>query len=221
MCLRRIRKSWGTLLRPSFVSDSYYGLELTVERGTGIGPSACSSSDRPMHWPELAPVHGMLSTSGSPPVEVTPTSGEFGTRSGTHTPVKVSSDSPPGHAAIVGESVDTATTATAGAAAIATANPPARISRRAGSFKVAIVTLSVVLLWFVAKSCGGRGYLLTETLRRLPVKRRAIVNKSGACVPFLKACCQVAVAPRHGGLLWHRNVQAVDSFQANEVVRCG
>jgi hypothetical protein len=138
-------KSWGALLLPQLFRLSDYGLELTVERGTGIGPWACSSSDKPMHWPELAPVHGMLSTSGSPPGEVKLTSGEFGTRSGTHTPVKVSSDSPPGHAAIVGEPVDKATTATAGAAAIATANPPARISRRAGDFKVAIITLSVVV----------------------------------------------------------------------------
>src|SRR6185312_15389958 len=68
-----------------------YGLELTVECGTGIGPWACCSSDSPMHWPELAPVHGMPSISGSPPGEVSPTSGEFGTRSGTHAPVKVSS----------------------------------------------------------------------------------------------------------------------------------
>src|SRR5689334_17760859 len=89
----------------------------------------------------------MLSTSGSPPGEVTPTSGEFGTRSGVHSLVNVSSDSPPGQAAIVGAWVGMATTATAGAAAIATANPPARSSRCGGSFKVAIVTLSVVLLF--------------------------------------------------------------------------
>jgi hypothetical protein len=146
MSLRRIRKSWGTDLRPSFGSAVDYGLELTDERGTGCGPWACSSSDRPMHSPELAPVHGMLSTSGSPPGEVWPNSGEFGTRSGTQAPVKVSSDSPPAHAAIVGAEVDRATTATAGAAAIATANPPAR-SSRGGSFKIAIVTLSVVLLY--------------------------------------------------------------------------
>ena len=136
------------MLHPSLVPAIDYGLELTDERGTGCGPCACSSSDSPMHWPELAPVHGMLSTSGSPPGEVWPNSGEFGTRSGTQTPVKVSSDSPPGHAAIVGaEWVDTATTATAGAAAIATANPPARNNRRGGSFKIAIVTLSVDLLY--------------------------------------------------------------------------
>jgi len=144
MCLGRIRKSWGTCCAPAVYRLSGYGLELTVECGTGIGPCACSSSDRPMHSPELPPVHGMLSTSGSPPGEVWPTSGEFGTRSGVHIPVKVSSDSPPGHAAIVGaELIGPATTATAGATATATANPPARISRRAGSFMVAIITLSL------------------------------------------------------------------------------
>jgi hypothetical protein len=158
-----LTKKLGHISAPQLCRLLGYGLELTVECGTGIGPWACSSSDRPMHWPELAPVHGMLSTSGSPPAEVTPTSGEFGTRSGTHTPVKVSSDSPPGHAAIVGaEWVGMATTPTAGAAAIATANPPARSSRLGGSFKVAIVTLSVVLLfacrpklWRQRRSAGG------------------------------------------------------------------
>jgi hypothetical protein len=30
-----------------------YGLELTVECGTGWGPVASDSSLRPMHWPEL------------------------------------------------------------------------------------------------------------------------------------------------------------------------
>jgi hypothetical protein len=136
-------------LRPSLVSALFYGLELTDECGTAMGPSDCSSSDRPMHWPELAPVHGMLSTSGSPPEAVVPPgSGEFGTKSGVHSPVKVSSDSPPAHAAITGaELVGTATAATAGAAAITIANPPARRSRRGGSLKVAIVTLSVVLLF--------------------------------------------------------------------------
>jgi hypothetical protein len=139
-------KRLGHIAAPQPFWRVYYGLELTSECGTGCGPSACCSSDRPMHWPELPPVHGMLSTSGSPPGEVTPTSGEFGTRSGVHSPVKVSSDSPPAHAAIVGAVlVGMATTATAGAAATATANPPAR-SSRTGSFKVGIVTLSVGLL---------------------------------------------------------------------------
>jgi hypothetical protein len=134
---------------PGLVELFGYGLELTVERGIGCGPSACCSSPRPMHSPVLAPVQGMPLISGSPPGEVSPNSGEFGTRSGVQVPVKVSSDSPLGQAANEGAgmpAVGTAKTATAGAAATATANPPARISRRAGSFKVAIVTLSVVLL---------------------------------------------------------------------------
>ena len=145
--LRRKQKAGAHCCAPASFRLSGYGLELTDECGTAMGPSDCSSSERPMHWPELAPVHGMLSTSGSPPAAVVwPGSGEFGTRSGVHSPVKVSSDSPPGHAAIVGaEFVGTATTATAGAAAIAIANPPASISRRAGSFRVAIITLSVVV----------------------------------------------------------------------------
>ena len=176
-----------------------------------------------MHWPELPPVQGMLSTSWSPPGEVWPASGEFGTRSGVHSPVKVSSDSPPGHAAIVGaELTGPANTATAGATATATANPPARISRRAGRNMVAIVTLSVVV--DRSRDSNRRcppSHLLAETLRRLPGKCRAIVNKNGACVPFLEGCCGVAVAPRQRRLLWHRNVQSVRSFQANEVVRCG
>ncbi|MDT5207885.1 MAG: hypothetical protein QOF67_300 [Mycobacterium sp.] len=35
------------------VGAARYGLELTVERGTGWGPRSADSSDRPMHWPEL------------------------------------------------------------------------------------------------------------------------------------------------------------------------
>ena len=167
-----------------------------------------------MHWPELCPVHGMLSTSGSPPGEVWPASGEFGTRSGMHSPVKVSSDSPPGHAAIVGaELTGPAKTATAGATATVTANPPARISRRAGSIMVAIVTLSVVVDRSRDSHCHcPPSHLLVETLRRLPGKCCAIVNKSGACVPFLESCCQTAVAPRQRPLPGHRNVQSVRCF---------
>jgi hypothetical protein len=140
------KKAGAHCCAPASIRLSVYGLELTDECGTAIGPSDCSSSDSPMHWPELPPVHGMLSTSGSPPGDVWPASGEFGTRSGVHSPVKVSSDSPAGHAAIVGaELTGPAKTATAGATATATANPPARISRRAGSIMVAVVTLSVVV----------------------------------------------------------------------------
>ena len=64
--------------------------------------------------------------------EVLWNSGEFGTMSGTQILVNWSSVSPPGHAVIDGVElpvVGTANIATAGAAAIATANPPARISR--------------------------------------------------------------------------------------------
>src|SRR6202165_6253012 len=86
--------------------------------------------------------------SGRPPTGVV-ICGELGTISGTQASVKRSSDSPDGQAASDGAeglADGTAKTAIAGAAAIATANPPARINRRAGSWKVAIVTLSVVLL---------------------------------------------------------------------------
>jgi hypothetical protein len=244
MRLRRIRKSWGALLRPSCVSASDYGLELTVERGTGIGPWACCSSDRPMHSPVLAPVHGMLSISGSPPGEVSPATGEFGTRSGTHTPVKVSSDSPPGHAAIVGELVDTATTARAGAAATATANPPARISRRAGSFRVAIITLSVVALLIV---CHGNRYRAASSLHALHefpadgssevVAAEAICYRKhyadyleNAVPSSIKMVLMSHFWELAVNWLWHRFTDASCGtvmcnphvvFQANEVVRCG
>jgi hypothetical protein len=70
----------------------------------------------------------------------------FGTVWGTQTPVNWSDSSPGGHWATGAASgVGTAKTAIAGAAATATANPPARISRRAECWKVAIVTLSVVI----------------------------------------------------------------------------
>jgi hypothetical protein len=46
------------------VSAVGYGLELTLECGTGSGPMACSSSERPMHSPVLAPVQGMPPTAG-------------------------------------------------------------------------------------------------------------------------------------------------------------
>src|SRR3954470_17546342 len=103
-----------------------------------------------MHSPELWPVHGMPPTSGRPPTgEVLLNSGELGTTSGTQILVNWSSVSPPAHAETDGADVPfvgTANIATAGAAAIATANPPARISRRVGRCKVAIVTLSPSLL---------------------------------------------------------------------------
>ena len=127
------------------VSAVRYGLELTVECGTGWGPMACSSSDRPMHSPELAPVHGMPPTEGRSGLPGMLLSGEFGTVWGTQVPVYTSSSSPPGHWAMGAEGLGTVNTAIAGAAATATANPPARISRRTESSRVAIVTLSVVI----------------------------------------------------------------------------
>ena len=59
---------------------------------------------RPMHSPELCPVHGMPLISGRPPTgEVLVNSGEFGTISGTQILVNWSSVSPPAHAVIDGD----------------------------------------------------------------------------------------------------------------------
>src|SRR5690349_22143579 len=70
---------------------------------------------------------------------------ELGTVCGMQVPVNVSGSSPPGQPCATDAvgATGTANMATAGAAATATAKPPARISRRAESWKVAIVTLSV------------------------------------------------------------------------------
>src|SRR6476469_7493053 len=91
-----------------------------------------------MHSPVLAPVQGIPWISGR----------LLCAGAGIQTPVAGSCTSPMAQSAtgagvlVVG----TAKTATAGAAAIATATPPARISRRAGVWVVAIVTLSVVVM---------------------------------------------------------------------------
>ena len=123
---------------------------------------ACSSSARPMHWPELCPVQGMPPMEGRSglPGMLLNEAPELGTVCGTHIPVNVSSSSPAGHWAIGTEALGTAKTAMAGAAATATANPPARINRRAESSRVAIVTLSVVIdlivegiLWKLKEVC--------------------------------------------------------------------
>ena len=153
-----------------------YGLELTVERGIGCGPSACCSSARPMHWPELPPVQGTPSISGSPPGEVAPNAGEFGTKCGTHTVVKLSGSSPAGHWARGAELIGTAKTAIAGAAATATANPPAKMSRRAECWKVAIVMLSVVLL---------------------KVRGAASVSRRGEGSPYANSTPAIRVSYRH------------------------
>jgi hypothetical protein len=112
----------------------FYGLELMVERGTGCGPAASASSARPMHAPELRPpTHGTPLTSGMSglaAVELNPC-GEFGTMNGVQEVVKTSSSSPESQAARGTECVGCTTSATAGAMAIAMANPPARTRRRA------------------------------------------------------------------------------------------
>jgi hypothetical protein len=120
-------------MRPlSLQNPAGYGLELMVERGTGCGPAAASSSESPMQAPESRPVHGMPSISGMSglaAVVVNPC-GEFGTKNGVQDVVKTSSSSPESHAAWGAECVGCATIAAAGAIAIAIANPPARIRRR-------------------------------------------------------------------------------------------
>ncbi len=89
---------------------------------------------------ELWPVQGIdppppgRLTAGRPgPGVLLNTAPAFGTVWGTQTPVYWSSSSPPGHWASGTEALGTVKTAIAGAAATATANPPARISRRAES----------------------------------------------------------------------------------------
>ena len=78
-----------------------YGLELMVERGTGWGPMAASSSERPMQAPESRPVQGTPSISGMSGLAavVVKPCGEFGTMNGVQEVVKTSSSSPVSHAA--------------------------------------------------------------------------------------------------------------------------
>jgi hypothetical protein len=101
-----------------------------------------------MHFPVSAPVHGMPWISGtlltSPGEEKVTSLGVSGGTAGEHSPLAGSTVSSGAHAVIVGVDmllVGTAKTASAGAAAITAANPPARIRRRAGFRKVDIVTL--------------------------------------------------------------------------------
>jgi hypothetical protein len=77
--------------------------------------------------------------------------GEFGTVWGKQEPVYMSSSSPAGHDAAGAAFAATGTVkaATAGAAAKASANPPARMIRRAENSRCGIVTLSVVSRTFV------------------------------------------------------------------------
>ena len=66
------------------------------------------------------------------------------------------------------------TTAIAGAAATATANPPARISRRIESSRVAIVTLSLVIDHLVGILWKLKGICIrsTSSLRMRPLRLR-------------------------------------------------
>src|SRR6185312_567233 len=86
---------------------------------------------------------------------------EFGTVCGTQVPMYRSSSSPAGHWASGADGLGTVKTAIAGAAATATANPPARIRRRAESSRVAIVTLSVVIDLLVGNSMEAERNLHT------------------------------------------------------------
>src|SRR5689334_7490921 len=93
-----------------------------------------------MHSPVLAPVHGMPSTcgrSGLPGIAA----GVLATSPPTQEPLVGSRTIPAGHSATwVGVLEVGTTTATAGAAATARANPPRRIVRRDGMGKVIVVT---------------------------------------------------------------------------------
>lgn len=94
-------------------------------------------------------------TSGFPAMLPNGEVGELGTVCGRQTPVNVSSSSPVGHAATLdaGPADGAVNAATAGAAATASAKPPASSSRRAEISKVPIVTLSVVIDRVVGMKC--------------------------------------------------------------------
>ncbi len=141
------------------------------------------------------------------------------------------------------ELVDTATTASAGAAATATANPPARISRRAGSFKVAIVTLSVVFADRLSGNSTGAASSL-HALHEFPADGSSeVVAAEAICYRKHYADYLENAVPSSIKMvrmshfwelavnwLWHRFTGACCGtvmcnpsivFQANEVVRCG
>ena len=138
---------------------------------------------------------------------------------GIHTPVAGSGTSPLGHSAtgagvlVVG----TAKTATAGAAAIATANPPARMSRRVGRCKVrhrhalsSLLTVPSGNLLNAASQletrswmggCAGRGHLLAGVLpakhRRKTAPRGTKVVRGTNSVKGLASCCGPAGRARN------------------------
>ncbi len=111
-----------------------------VERGTGCGPAASAFSARPMHAPELWPMHGMPSISGTSGLAavVLNSGGDTGTMNGVHVVVNVSISSPDWHCAtdVVGAGAEEI--AMVGSAATAKMKPPARASRRIANEDVAI-----------------------------------------------------------------------------------
>ena len=130
---------------------------------------------------------------------------EFGTVCGTQMPVYRSSSSPAGHWASGTDELGSVKTAIAGAAATATANPPARISRRTESSRVAIVTLSVVsdllvgrILWKLKEICIRS----TSSLRMRPLRLRIgpfyglalMVERGTGCGP---ASASFSARPMH------------------------
>jgi len=121
-----------------------------LECGSTFG-SGCSSCN-PMHWPVFAPVQGMPWTSGrlfeSPGRELEISPGFVSAGGGAHWPLAGLTTSPGAQAATAGAGpVDgIVKAATAGAAATASAKPPAMARRRAEFFKVAILVLSTRLL---------------------------------------------------------------------------
>jgi hypothetical protein len=129
---------------------------------------------------------GMLpnADAGAPPV------GEFGTVWGRQAPEYRSSSSPAGHdaegapRALTG----TANAATVGAAATASANPPARMIRLAENSRGAMVTLSVVLPSLLTarrvncmKAAGNLHEFrrFAERMRRVCLVRRAGDRRAG------------------------------------------
>jgi hypothetical protein len=91
--------------------------------------------------------------------------------------VNWSSSSPPGHWASGTEALGPAKTAIAGAAATATANPQARISRFESS-RVAIVTLSVVIDQVVGKILWKLQEICTRSMSSL--RKRPLGLRTGA-----------------------------------------
>lgn len=102
-----------------------------VDRGIAGGPAASAFSASPMQAPELWPMHGIPSISGTSGLAavVENSCPEFGTMNGTQVVVKVSLSSPEEHWASGVAGSGAATAAIVGTAAAATMKPPASSSR--------------------------------------------------------------------------------------------